>query len=892
MQSSTAPLRPDAASTPVTVDADGAPCVTVIVTFYNQQQWVESALDSVRAQTADNIQLIITDDGSTDGTAGRIDAWCERFAPEAVVVRPPQNVGLPAVLNLAAASARGEFLMILNGDDQLTPDRVERQAAALMSAPPEVGVVVSDLVCVDEAGNPTGARRPDGSVPVPEGDILRRFIAESVLPGSPGLMVRRSLLETIGPWDEDLAADDFDFVLRLAQVTHFRYVPFDAAIYRIHGDSLTRKVGLMADNRATALLRLRGDDREIDALIDRRVGQLASAMHEHDYRRNRTRQLLLLSLWRTHRPKCVRQLAGSLGRSTLSPFAAARRTLTTVRRLWPRRRIEAVSSPILGSLAAVIGGSMISGLLEASLLVIVASVATTLTGTEGAAIPVIGPLSVWLETPGILVGVGFGILAAYAAIEVAVGWVGARLVARTTYEVRNTVLERYARATWASKESLEGTALVQLATSNATKVGGSINDVVGIVAAGSSFLILIAAALVVDPVAAVFVVAAVAVVMTATIPLTVIAGRKQRELADASRAYLAEVQQLSALTREVEVFGVQTESLHTADEINRSQARLVGQSRFYGRVNTTIFKTSGLVLVLGLLATVLATDASDIARLSAVALVLLRSVSYGQGVQRSWHQINETAPWFDQLERDLALFDPVTPGPAVAPPRAATPLELRLDGLSFRYDETTPVIEDLNFTFEAGQCVGIVGPSGAGKSTLAELLLGLREPTSGRILADGIDREEISRHEWAGSIAWVRQEPVLIRGSILENVRFHRPWVTDEMARQALAEANILDEILGWPAGLATDPGTLGAHVSGGQKQRIAIARALAGKPRMLILDEPTSALDEDSETRVTEALARQRGEVTIAVIAHRPTTLASCDTLLRLGPGIEMTPR
>lgn len=893
VQSSTAPARPDAASSPANREVDASPCVTVIVSFFNQQQWVESVLDSVRAQTADNIQLIITDDGSTDGTAGRIDSWCERFFPDAVIVRPPRTVGRPAVLNLAAASARGAYLMLLRGDDHMPPDRVERQVAALMSAPPEIGVVVSDLVCVDAAGDPTGYRRPMRSAPAPEGDILRRFVADPEVAGASGLMIRRALLDTIGPWDEELGAADFDFVLRLAQLTHFRYLPFEAVLCRTDEElPATARPGAMADDHARALLRLRGHDPELDVLIDQRVGQLASAMHEQSYRRNRTRRLLLLSLWRTRRPKCLRQLVASFLRSLVSPFTAARRTLDSVRRLWPRRRIEAVTSPIGGALAAVIGGSMISGLLEASLLVIIASVATSLAGTEGAAIPLIGPLEVWLETPGALVAVGFAILAAYAAIEVLVGIIGARLVARTTYEVRDTILGGYARATWPSKESLEGTALVQLATMNANKVSASINDVVAVLSSGSSFLILIAAALFVDPIAAVFVVVAVGVVMSATVPLTVIAGRKQRELADANREYLAEVQQLSALTREIEVFGVQTESLDTSDHINRIQAQLVGQSRFYGRTNTTIFKSSGLVLVLGLLATVLATDASDIARLSAVALVLLRSVSYGQGVQRSWHQINETAPWFDQLERDLALFEPVPPTPATNAERSTAPLELRLEGLSFRYDETTPVIDDLDFTFEAGHCVGIVGSSGAGKSTLAELLLGLRQPTSGRILVDGMDRADLSQHEWAGSIAWVRQEPVLIRGSILDNVRFHRPWITDDMARQALAESNILDEILGWPGGLSSDPGTLGAHVSGGQKQRIAIARALAGRPRMLILDEPTSALDEDSENRVTEALARQRGEMTIAVIAHRPTTLASCDALLRLGPEIELTDR
>lgn len=856
-------------------NAEPLPRVTVIATFYNQARFVNGALDSIAAQTADDIQLIITDDGSTDATPGLIDAWVAANRPDAVVVRPPRNLGIPGVLNLALPHVDGEFAMILNGDDVMPADRVETQARALQHASPQVGVVYSDLVYVDDNDEPTGQRRPDPSRESWEGDIHERFIADSYLPGVGGMMWRSSLFELVGPWREDLVADDYDFVLRLSAVTHFQHVRYDCLLYRVVDGSLTSRKGDMAHGRAKAILAYRGSSRDLDRVIDDRVAREASVMHLNDHDRWATRRLLALSLLRTRRPKCLRQLVANLGRV----FRGGRKDGKGLA-IWPLKRLEALAGPVRGGIAVVAFGSLLAGLIEAGILIIVAAVATSLASTGAETTPLLGPLD--LGSTDRLLITGFALLAAYPVVEGLTGRVAAKLLERTTYRVRRNVLETYANASWASKEHFEGHGLVHLATGASTAAASTVNEMSAITAAAINFSVLMVTALLVDAVAAIFAIAAVGVVMLLTVPLTVLAGRTQRSMAVGLEQYLGEVQQHSALSREIEIFGVTEPSMQLVDGINAEHAHHVGNARFMARFNTTVFKSAGLLLILTLLAVVSSSEPESLAPLAAVALVLMRAVSYGQAVQRGWHTTAERTAWIERLENGLSRLEPAVGSDTPRAEPAKSAVEVAFDHVEFAYVPGVPVLRGMSHTFEAGTVTGVIGPSGAGKSTLAELLLGLREPDAGRILVDGEPRGTIDA-TWRQAVAFVPQEPALIRGSIIDNVRFHREWVSDESIIEALHDARIHDDVLSWPAGLETDPGTLGNRLSGGQKQRIAIARALAGSPRLLVLDEPTSALDATSEAGIAATLGALKGKVTTVVIAHRAETLTGCDAMLDL---------
>src|SRR5581483_3394013 len=205
--------------------SEPAPRATVVVTCFNQEQWIEQALDSVAAQTEPDLQLIVTDDGSRDGSRARIDHWVANHDLPAEVVASERNVGLPAMLNRAMRRFRGRYVVVLNGDDSMEPDRVASQAAALDHARETVGVVYSDLRVVDVGGVATGEILPPPAIEQPEGHLLLRLISAPTF-GMGVVMFRRRILETIGPWDESLVADDYDFLLRVAAADfEFMYLP-------------------------------------------------------------------------------------------------------------------------------------------------------------------------------------------------------------------------------------------------------------------------------------------------------------------------------------------------------------------------------------------------------------------------------------------------------------------------------------------------------------------------------------------------------------------------------------------------------------------------------------------------------------------------------------------
>jgi ATP-binding cassette, subfamily B, bacterial PglK len=206
--------------------------------------------------------------------------------------------------------------------------------------------------------------------------------------------------------------------------------------------------------------------------------------------------------------------------------------------------------------------------------------------------------------------------------------------------------------------------------------------------------------------------------------------------------------------------------------------------------------------------------------------------------------------------------------------------------LSYKKD-FKPALQNISFQINSGSTLAIIGSSGSGKTTLADCLLGLLEPTSGRVEIDKTS-PEIYRSVNSGSISYVSQDVALIDGSIRENVAFALPQseIDDAKIYQALKRAHIDDFIRNLPQGLETVVGERGTRLSGGQRQRIGIARALYSNPKILVLDEATSALDAETESAITGMLKELHGEVTIISIAHRLSTVMHSDLVLFLRDG------
>ena len=214
--------------------------------------------------------------------------------------------------------------------------------------------------------------------------------------------------------------------------------------------------------------------------------------------------------------------------------------------------------------------------------------------------------------------------------------------------------------------------------------------------------------------------------------------------------------------------------------------------------------------------------------------------------------------------------------------------KIEFNCVSFSYKGAeVPALQEVSFELKRGNCIGIIGSSGAGKSTLVDLLLGLIEPSSGEILVDGKPIKGALR-DWGARIGYVPQHIYLTDDSLRNNIAFgiSPEDIDDAVIHRALEDAQLAEFVDSLPEGIETQVGERGVRLSGGQRQRIGIARALYNDPPLLVLDEASSALDLVTEAEVMSAVTRLQGEKTIVIVAHRLSTVASCDEILRLDNG------
>jgi ABC-type transport system involved in Fe-S cluster assembly fused permease/ATPase subunit len=212
--------------------------------------------------------------------------------------------------------------------------------------------------------------------------------------------------------------------------------------------------------------------------------------------------------------------------------------------------------------------------------------------------------------------------------------------------------------------------------------------------------------------------------------------------------------------------------------------------------------------------------------------------------------------------------------------------KVTFDHVGFDYSGKRQILKDVHFTVQPGQRVAFVGPSGVGKSTIVKLLFRFFDPSSGNILIDDVNLQDLDKDSRRSIFAIVPQEPALFNSSIAENIRFGKPDATQKEIEQAAELANIAHFIEGLPEKYDTVVGERGVKLSGGEKQRVAIARAIIRDPKVLVFDEATSSLDSKNEKEIQESLnAIAKGRTTIAV-AHRLSTIAGSDQIFVMNEG------
>ena len=212
--------------------------------------------------------------------------------------------------------------------------------------------------------------------------------------------------------------------------------------------------------------------------------------------------------------------------------------------------------------------------------------------------------------------------------------------------------------------------------------------------------------------------------------------------------------------------------------------------------------------------------------------------------------------------------------------------DIRFEDVSFRYKDGEQVLEHFSLDVKAGETVALVGETGSGKSTIVNLVCRFYEPTSGRVLIDGVDYRQRSQLWLQSNLGYVLQTPHLFSGTIADNIRYGRPEATDEEVAAAARMVGAEPFILAMQDGYAADVGENGSRLSTGQKQLISFARALVTDPAIFVLDEATSSVDTETEQLIQQAIARTLAGRTSFIIAHRLSTIRTADRILVIHDG------
>jgi ABC-type multidrug transport system fused ATPase/permease subunit len=250
-------------------------------------------------------------------------------------------------------------------------------------------------------------------------------------------------------------------------------------------------------------------------------------------------------------------------------------------------------------------------------------------------------------------------------------------------------------------------------------------------------------------------------------------------------------------------------------------------------------------------------------------------------------EVPRSVAGWDRVQRVLSTTGEMPYGTRELDRRRDAPAPLCFDQVTFQYaDAQAPVLHDISLTVPAGRTVALVGRTGSGKSTVASLAVRLFDVDSGRITLDGVDVRELSAQSLASNVALVPQVPFAFDDTVRANVSLDRSGVDDAEVWAALRLAQADGFVARLPHGLDAELGERGTTLSGGQRQRLTLARALAGRPRLLVLDDATSAVDPRVEAAILSALKGPDSSASILVVAYRRATIALADEVVYLDRG------
>lgn len=335
----------------------------------------------------------------------------------------------------------------------------------------------------------------------------------------------------------------------------------------------------------------------------------------------------------------------------------------------------------------------------------------------------------------------------------------------------------------------------------------------------------------------------------------------------------------------IKVMSAGSKIVDKAKEYFKVLRELVIKTSFLSIATNALIQPIGLIFVFIIFAISYKTGVFNFAALAAIIYLIQRIFSYAQQFQTTLYSMTNAASYVNKM---LEYRDEVIKNKEID--RGTNSFEfvnnVEFKNITFYYNQTKQILNNVSFTIKKGEMVGLIGPSGAGKTTIVDIILRLFNPTKGEILLDGKDINNIKINEWRKNIGYVSQDIFLKNDTIANNIKFYNDEISDKEMEEAAKMANIYNFIQTCPDKFETVIGERGLLLSAGQRQRIVIARILARHPEILILDEATSALDNESEVQIQKVIENLKNKVTVLLIAHRLSTVMNCTKLLVLQNG------
>ena len=380
------------------------------------------------------------------------------------------------------------------------------------------------------------------------------------------------------------------------------------------------------------------------------------------------------------------------------------------------------------------------------------------------------------------------------------------------------------------------------------------------------------------------------------VPITILMVKKfgmrlhliNRRLQETIAGLSAKLQESFLGIKTVKAFGQENRERENVDRIMTGLTDLYIKNSVYSSIAANVVQFVNMVGPIAVLAWgtyLVAAGEMQIGALIAFFMLLTYLYSPIRGLASTHIDIKKAMASVDRVFEYLDMDNTVIEFPgAVSIDRPSG--DIKIEQVSFGYDESRFILEEINLHIKPKEKLAIVGPSGSGKTTLINLILRFYDLAKGQIMLDGIDLKKLSLKSLRDNIALVDQEPLLFRTSIFHNIAYSKTDAAPEEVISAARAANIHDFIENLPNKYDSQIGERGVNISVGEKQRICLARALLKDPAVIILDEATSALDSNSEQLIQKALEQVLVDKTAIIIAHRLSTIQHADRIIAIDKG------